>query len=78
MQGAILTKIIPLTNLTAVGNYIVGVPHSHYGTISVSRCYEPHNSPAGGLEQILICLIRYLFFRFGKRIRGSSRFASGR
>lgn len=70
VQGAILTKVLPLTNLTLVGDYFAGVFLFNHGSVPVSRYHKCHIFSTWQLGHIiLISQTRYLFFRFGKRIR---------
>ena len=69
MRGAVLSDSLPLIIQLVVGNYAVGIPYSPHGSISVSRPYRNHMFSTWWSEHILIGQIRYLFFRFGKKIR---------
>ena len=68
-QVATRTNALALTIVTLVGNDIVGVSHGPHGSFSVSRCYKCHMFSTCRPGDVLIGQTRYLFFKFGKRIR---------
>ena len=69
MQAAIVTSALLLTILSLVGNYPVGISHCPHGSFPVSRRFKVSHGSTWRLGFKLIGQTRYLFFRFGKRIR---------